>query len=105
MLLVAVCYRTNLTMRQLAPLFGCSPATVRRVIHRLRPLLAIEPATRPTDAVDRLKGTEPGSTCPVAAFCNTLQGLLRKCWSQPLVSGIVQRIPRLRRLARFLRDP
>ncbi|QCX82948.1 hypothetical protein C9F11_47005 (plasmid) [Streptomyces sp. YIM 121038] len=27
-LLVAVYYRTNLTMRQLAPLFGVSPATV-----------------------------------------------------------------------------
>ncbi|MEU5288552.1 transposase family protein [Streptomyces sp. NPDC020755] len=53
-LLVAVYYRTNLTMRQLAPLFGCSPATVCRVIHRLRPLLAIEPAARPADAVDRL---------------------------------------------------
>ncbi|KOG74912.1 transposase, partial [Streptomyces antibioticus] len=26
-LLVAVYYRTNFTMRQLAPLFGCSPAT------------------------------------------------------------------------------
>ncbi len=33
---------------------GCSPATVCRVIHRLRPLLAIEPAARPADAVDRL---------------------------------------------------
>lgn len=54
MLLVAVDYRTNLTMRQLAPLFGCSPATVCRVIQRLRPLLAIEPATRPADAVERL---------------------------------------------------
>ncbi|MFP1666365.1 helix-turn-helix domain-containing protein, partial [Streptomyces cavourensis] len=43
-LLVAVYYRTNLTMRQLAPLFGVSPATVCRVIQRLRPLLAIEPA-------------------------------------------------------------
>jgi hypothetical protein len=31
-LLVAVHYRTNLTMRQLAPLFGASPATVCRVI-------------------------------------------------------------------------
>lgn len=30
--LVAVYYRTNLTMRQLAPLFGCSSATVCRVI-------------------------------------------------------------------------
>ncbi|MFE2992901.1 transposase family protein [Streptomyces sp. NPDC059262] len=53
-LLVAVYHRTNLTMRQLAPLFGVSPATVRRVIQRLRPLLAIEPATRPVNAVERL---------------------------------------------------
>lgn len=37
-----------------APLFGCSPATVCRVIQRLRPLLAIEPSTCPPDAVDRL---------------------------------------------------
>lgn len=41
-------------MRQLAPLFGYSPATVCRVIQRLRPLLAIEPAIRPADAVERL---------------------------------------------------
>ncbi|WP_329377044.1 transposase family protein [Streptomyces sp. NBC_01716] len=53
-LLVAVYYRTNLTMRQLAPLFGVSPATLCRVIQRLRPLLAIEPASRPADAVERL---------------------------------------------------
>ncbi|ROQ26036.1 DDE superfamily endonuclease [Streptomyces sp. PanSC19] len=53
-LLVAVHYRTNLTMRQPAPLFGCSPASVHRVIQRPRPLLAIEPATRPADAMDRL---------------------------------------------------
>ncbi|WP_338491840.1 transposase family protein [Streptomyces sp. SJL17-4] len=53
-LLVAVYYRTNLTMRQLAPLFGCSPTTVCRVIQRLRPLLAIEQDARPDDAVERL---------------------------------------------------
>ncbi|MFE4617382.1 transposase family protein [Streptomyces sp. NPDC056747] len=53
-LLVAVYCRTNLTMRQLAPLFGCSPATVCRVIQRLRPLLAIKPAVRPADSVERL---------------------------------------------------
>ncbi|MEV0267118.1 transposase family protein [Streptomyces sp. NPDC050617] len=53
-LLVAVYYRTNLTMRQLAPLFGISPATVCRVIQRLRPLLAIEPAPRPVADVERL---------------------------------------------------
>ncbi|KOV73602.1 MULTISPECIES: IS5/IS1182 family transposase [unclassified Streptomyces] len=53
-LLVAVYYRTNLTMRQLAPLFGCSPATVCRIIQRLRPLLALEPAPRPVAGVERL---------------------------------------------------
>jgi hypothetical protein len=53
-LVVAVYYRTNLTMRQLAPLFGVSPARVCRVIQRLRPLLALEPASRPVDAADRL---------------------------------------------------
>lgn len=45
-LLVAVYYRTNLTMRQLAPLFGVSPATVCRVIQRLRPL-ETPPAAEP----------------------------------------------------------
>ncbi|MFF5042973.1 transposase [Streptomyces nigra] len=53
-LLVAVYSRTNLTMRQLAPLFGCSPATVCRVIQRLGPLLALEPAPSPAPGADRL---------------------------------------------------
>ncbi|MFJ4759137.1 transposase family protein [Streptomyces sp. NPDC088763] len=53
-LLVAVYYRTNLTMRQLAPLFGISAATVCRVIQHLRPLLALESAPRPVADVERL---------------------------------------------------
>ncbi|WP_371648158.1 MULTISPECIES: transposase family protein [unclassified Streptomyces] len=53
-LMVAVYYRTNLTMRQLRPLFGVSSSTVCRVVQRLGPLLAIEPAGRPVDAADRL---------------------------------------------------
>ncbi len=53
-LLVAVHYRTNLTTRQLPPLFAISPTTVCRVIHRLRPLLAIVPAPRPVADVERL---------------------------------------------------
>lgn len=53
-LMVAVYYRTNLTMRQLAPLSGVSPATVCRVIQRLRPLLARGPLTRPVATADRL---------------------------------------------------
>ncbi|MFJ9899264.1 transposase [Streptomyces sp. NPDC091280] len=53
-LLVAVYYRTNLTMRQLAVLFGVSAATVCRTVQQVGPLLALEPAPRPEDAVERL---------------------------------------------------
>ncbi|RAJ48522.1 DDE superfamily endonuclease [Streptomyces sp. KhCrAH-43] len=51
---VAVYYRTNLTMRRLAALFGISPATGCRVIHRLWPLLALEPTPWPVADVERL---------------------------------------------------
>ncbi|MFG1924349.1 transposase [Cryptosporangium sp. NPDC048952] len=45
-LLVAVYYRTNLTMRQVAPLFGIRQAAVHRIIDRLAPLLTLSPVTR-----------------------------------------------------------
>jgi hypothetical protein len=45
-LLVATYYRTNLTMRQLAPLFGIKTAAVHRIIDRLSPFLALAPARR-----------------------------------------------------------
>lgn len=51
---MAVYYRTNLTMRQLAPLFGVSPAAVCRVIQRLCPLLALEQHRASADIVERL---------------------------------------------------
>ncbi|MZE54919.1 transposase [Streptomyces sp. SID5770] len=63
-LLVAVYCRTNLTMRQLAPLFGISPATVCRVIRRLRPLPALERAPRPVVDTERLWGVD-GTLIPV----------------------------------------
>ncbi|GHE57211.1 transposase family protein [Streptomyces capitiformicae] len=53
-LVVAVYYRTNLTMRQLGPLFGVSSSAVCRIIQRLGPLLALEPVDRPDDDPDRL---------------------------------------------------
>ncbi len=53
-LMVAVYYRTNLTMRQLGPLLGVSSSTVCRVIQRLGPLPALEPVSRTADAADRL---------------------------------------------------
>ena len=45
-LLVATYYRTNLTMRQLALLFGIKTVAVHRIIDRLGPFLALAPARR-----------------------------------------------------------
>jgi hypothetical protein len=45
-LLVATYYRTNLTMRQRAPLFEIKTAAVHRIIDRLGPFLALAPARR-----------------------------------------------------------
>ncbi len=46
MLLVAAYWRTNLTMRQIGPLFGVSHSAAHRVIDTLGPLLALTPARR-----------------------------------------------------------
>lgn len=45
-LLVAAYWRTNLTMRQLAPLFGVSKSAADRIIDHLGPLLALQPRKR-----------------------------------------------------------
>lgn len=45
-LLVACYYRTNLTMRQLAPLFGITHSAVGRIIDRLGPYLALQPGRK-----------------------------------------------------------
>ena len=46
LLLVATYWRTNLTMRQLAPLFGVSKSAADRIINHLGPLLALQPRQR-----------------------------------------------------------
>ncbi len=46
MLLVAAYWRTNLTMRQIGPLFGVSHSAAHRVIDTLGPLLALAPVRR-----------------------------------------------------------
>lgn len=46
MLLVATYWRTNLTLRQVAPLFGISKSAADRILDHLAPLLAISPARR-----------------------------------------------------------
>ncbi|GGU69231.1 hypothetical protein GCM10010274_66690 [Streptomyces lavendofoliae] len=45
-MLVTAYWRTNLTLRQLAPLFGVSKSTAGRVINHLGPLLALQPRKR-----------------------------------------------------------
>jgi hypothetical protein len=45
-LLVAVYYRTNLTLRQVAPLFGVSKSAAGRVVDELAPLLTLAPVAR-----------------------------------------------------------
>nr|WP_203634997.1 transposase [Streptomyces sp. SID10815] len=45
-LLIAVYRRTNLTMRQLAPLFGVSKSAADRIIDHLGPILALQPRKR-----------------------------------------------------------
>ncbi|MDG4536805.1 transposase [Streptomyces sp. AV19] len=45
-LLVAAYWRTNLTLRQLAPLFGVSKSAADRIISHLGPMLALQPRKR-----------------------------------------------------------
>lgn len=45
-LLLATYWRTNLTMRQLAPLFGVSKSSADRIIDHLGPMLALQPRRR-----------------------------------------------------------
>jgi hypothetical protein len=46
-LLIAVYYRTNLTLRQVALLFGVSKSAAHRVVDHLAALLALAPLSRP----------------------------------------------------------
>lgn len=58
MLLVAVYWRTNLTMRQIGPLFGVSHSAAHRVVDSLGPLLTLAPVRkRRLDQVAIVDGT------------------------------------------------
>lgn len=86
-LMVAVYYRTNLTMRQLGLLFGVSSSTVCRVIRRLGPLLALESVCRPADAADRLwivDGTWSRSATAMWAHRHATTGSPRTCRSSSM---------------------
>ncbi|WP_328418583.1 transposase family protein [Micromonospora sp. NBC_00389] len=57
-LLDAAYWRTNLTMRQIGPLFGVSHSAAHRVIDTLVPLLALAPVRRrPVDQIAIVDGT------------------------------------------------
>ncbi|GIJ81470.1 transposase family protein [Micromonospora phaseoli] len=57
-LLVAVYWRTSLTMRQIGPLFGVSHSAAHRVIDTLGPLLVLAPVRRwPVDQIAIVDGT------------------------------------------------
>jgi hypothetical protein len=57
-LLVATYWRTNLTIRQVGPLFGVSHAAAHRVIDTMGPLLALAPVRkRRIDSVAIVNGT------------------------------------------------
>ena len=57
-LLVATYWRTNLTMRQIGPLFGVSHSAAHRIIDALDPLLALAPVRkRRVDQVAIVDGT------------------------------------------------
>lgn len=57
-MLVATYWRTNVTLRQLAPLFGVSKSTADRVIDDLAPKLALQQRKRfAKDAVLIVDGT------------------------------------------------
>lgn len=57
-LLVATYGRTNLTLRQVAPLFGVSKSAADRILDHVAPLLTIFPARRPRkDTVYTVDGT------------------------------------------------
>ncbi|WP_328972837.1 helix-turn-helix domain-containing protein [Streptomyces sp. NBC_00239] len=65
-LLVAAYWRTNLTMSQLAPLFGVSKSAADRIIDHLGPMLALQPRKRfAKDTVLIVDGTlVPPATTP-----------------------------------------
>ncbi|SCD53345.1 Helix-turn-helix of DDE superfamily endonuclease [Streptomyces sp. DvalAA-43] len=64
--LVATYRRTNLTMRQLAALFGVSKSVADRIIVHLGPMLALQPRERfakDTVLIVDGPGAHPGSRC------------------------------------------
>jgi hypothetical protein len=71
-LLLVLAYRTNLTMQQLASLFGTTDSTMHRVISRLAPLLGELPGPPPGDR--RELWVVDGTLIPVHDHTHTAKG-------------------------------
>lgn len=63
MLLVGAYWRTNVTLRQLAPLFGISKSAADRIIDHLGPLLALQPRRRFRKDTVLIVDSKPVPTC------------------------------------------
>ncbi|MGM9387151.1 transposase family protein, partial [Streptomyces antibioticus] len=72
-LLVAKYRRTNLTMRQLAPLFGVSKSAADRIIDHLGPILALQPRKRFTNGTVLIVD---GTLVPTRDHCVAVDGTL-----------------------------
>lgn len=72
-LLVAVYYRTNMTMRQMAKWFGISAATVCRIVAHLGPYFALERTAQPPLTDERIWDVNgefvASKECPLGIEC------------------------------------
>ncbi len=80
MMLGAVYYRTNLTYRQIALLFGISKSAVDRVIGHLAPLLALSPVTLETPILKQSPPRNGGTAWPLL-----LPALSRPTWTKAAI--------------------
>lgn len=77
-LLVAAYWRTNLTMRQLAPLSGVSKSAADRIIDHLGPVLALRPRRRfAKDTVLIVDGTPVPTRDHAIGVHHTIPGIAR----------------------------
>ena len=84
-LLVASYWRTNLTMRQLAPLFGISKSAADRIINGLGPSLALRPRQR--FRKDTVQDTMPLHVRTWTCDCGTTHDRDVNAAKNPLAAG------------------
>ncbi|BBC29138.1 hypothetical protein SGFS_004290 [Streptomyces graminofaciens] len=87
LLLVAAYWRTNLTTRQLAPLFGVSKSAAHRIIDQLGPLPTLQPRRRfANDTVLIVDGSQSRRGEPDFDFVRRTCALAARLGYQPEAS-------------------